>query len=94
MMDAMTIADREATPQEQAILLHLQQHGWTEIAPVLLKCCVQAIAIGQLAANGEESLLDRGMDVPYNDGIPIPVREVITFLHLNSFIDWGGGEIE
>lgn len=93
-MDAMTLLDRELTPQEQAILLHLQAHGFKSTGPTLLRTCVEAIAIGQQAANGEEDLLDRGMDVPYGSGIPVPVREVITFLHLNSFIDWGGGEIE
>ena len=74
----------ERSPLQQALL----QHG---IAPDLLSVCVEAINMGQMGANGEFHLFSRVLNLPGDK--KLTVEDVITVYHLNSFIEWGGGEV-
>lgn len=81
-------AERDISPLEEALELHLEQwgRGREDVRIALL-----AIAYAQAAAKGDEALLDRQIQLP--KGQHLTVQEIINVLHLNQFIDWGGGEI-
>lgn len=80
----------DASPQHKALEEHLARHGFH--SSVMFQLAVKALAIAQIAADEDRPyLLDqRALEI---DGKPVPISKVITFLHLNSFVDWGGGEV-
>jgi len=75
----------DRTPLQQALLIHLGP-GREDLIPV----CVEAINLAQMGANGEFHLLSRVLHTPGRD---LTVEDVIVRYHLNSFIEWGGGEV-
>ena len=74
------------TPLQQALAVHLGPRK-EDMIPI----CTTAINIGQMGANGEYHLFARLLQTP--NGLDLSVEEVITLYHLNSFIEWGEGEI-
>jgi hypothetical protein len=76
----------EQTPLEQALEEHLQDK-------TLIPVCVVAIKLGQQAFDNEADtdLFDMLLSMPR--GEKVTVQQVIKDLHLNQFIDWGGGEV-
>ena len=74
----------ERTPLQKALI----QQG---VSPDLLSVCAEAVALGQMGANGEYHLFSRVLNIP--GGKQLTVEDIITVYHLNSFIEWGGGEV-
>jgi hypothetical protein len=72
------------TPLEKALEQHLTDHDLVPVAKL-------AIAYATLAAKGEVWLLNTDLELPH--GETAKVEQVVKDLHLNAFIDTGGGDV-
>jgi hypothetical protein len=79
------VANRDTSALEAALEYHLYHRGFREHDQI--RVALRAIIFGQHAADtGEAKWLDEKIDGK------MTCQQAIDLFHLNSFIDWGGGE--